>query len=114
MERRDIFSGLWSDLRVSMRALVRSPAFALTVIATLALCIGATTAIFSLVDAILLRPLRFAEPERLVRAYVTSPENGIARSPVSTPVLAAWRARDRDFESLSGFFFTEGMTGIDL
>ena len=54
------------DVRVAMRQLQKVPGFTLTVVVTLALGIGATTAVFSLIDGILLRPLPFSDPERLV------------------------------------------------
>lgn len=57
---------LIGDIRYALRQLRRSPGFALTIIATLALGIGSATAVFSVIDAVLLRPLPFAHPERLV------------------------------------------------
>jgi putative ABC transport system permease protein len=61
------------DLRVSLRGLIRAPVLSLTILATVGIGIGATTAIFSAVDAALLRPLPYAEPSRLVRIYTDSP-----------------------------------------
>src|SRR5947207_4592049 len=56
---------LWNELRFSLRQLLKSPGFSLTVMATLALCIGVNTAIFSVLDAVLLRPIPYPEPDRL-------------------------------------------------
>src|SRR5262249_40916770 len=60
------------DLRIAARSLARRPTFALAAVATLALGIGATTTVFSVVDAVVLRPPPFAEPDRLVAVWETS------------------------------------------
>jgi putative ABC transport system permease protein len=73
-----------SDLRHAVRALARSPGFALVVIATLGLGIGAATGMFSLVDAVLLRPLPFPEPERLIAVWTSVPKDGLPRFRVSS------------------------------
>ena len=83
---RDVDLALWADgilrnLRHAVRSLLRAPGFTLTVIATLALGIGANTAVFSALDAVLLRPLPFPHADRLVRlvqTQETSSESGIA------------------------------------
>ena len=64
---------LFADLRYAFRVVSRTPSFAVAVVSVLALGIGATTAIFSIVNAVLLRPLPFEEPERLVRIYTQTP-----------------------------------------
>ena len=76
---------LLQDLRFSLRSLVRQPAFALTVILTLALGIGATTAIFSVVNALLLKPLPFEESERIVSIQNLSARTGLPFPNVSAP-----------------------------
>jgi predicted permease len=73
MHRTSSWEGVRQDVRFAVRYLWRNPAFALTAIVTLALGIGATTAIFSVVNAVLLRPLPFPDPGRLVVVYSQSP-----------------------------------------
>jgi len=64
---------LFADLRYAVRVMSRTPSFAVAVVSVLALGIGANTAIFSIVNAVLLRPLPFEEPERLVRIFTRTP-----------------------------------------
>ena len=73
------------DLRHSLRALLKSPVFTVVTIATLALGIGANAAIFSLVNAVLLRPLGYHEPERLMMMHEAIPDSGVPRFGVSPP-----------------------------
>lgn len=82
-------------LQDSVRTLWRSPAFSLAVIGTLALGMGSATAVFSVVDGLMLRPLPFHEPERLVR--VTDVRGSFA---VDLEVVRAWRARSDLFEDI--------------
>jgi hypothetical protein len=76
---------LFFDLRHGLRALVKAPAFTLITILTLALGIGANSAIFTLVNGALLRPLGFADPERLMLVYESIPPSGVERFDVSPP-----------------------------
>ena len=90
-----------NDVTFATRHLKASPAFAAVAIATLALGIGANSAIFALVDAALLRPLPYAAPNRLA---VISETNEKAQSTrVSPPNLIDWNDRSRAFESIGGF-----------
>lgn len=88
------------DLRYALRSLRQSPGFTLAVVATLALGIGANTAVFSVVDAILLRPLPYPQAERLVMVWESKrdPEN-----PVSPANLFDWRSRTRTLERIAMF-----------
>ena len=76
---------LWSNLRHSLRLLLHRPGFTITVVLTLGLTIGATTAIFTVADAVLFRPLPFVEPKRLVYIDETHRRETIERRPVSYP-----------------------------
>ncbi len=84
-------------LRYAFRQLRESPGFAATVILTLALGIGATTAIFAVLDAVLLEPLPFAQPDRLVA--VASQPDGV----VSIPTMQDYQSRSTSFESLAAY-----------
>src|SRR4051794_31481599 len=87
------------DTRFAIRALLKRPGFAAVAITTLALGVGATTAIFSVVDAILLRPLPYPEPERLVELHIQGGD-GEAYPLPDTDVLA-WRAQHGAFEAVA-------------
>ena len=90
---------LFADLRYAVRAMFRTPSFAFAVISVLALGIGANTAIFSIVDAVLLRPLPFEEPERLVRVF-SIPPGGTAND-VSPGEFYDWQRSAQSFESMA-------------
>ena len=86
---------LRADVRLAWRSLRRSPGFALALILTLALGIGANSAIFSVVDAVLLRPLPFAGAERLVVVWGTDRASGTTREPNSFPDFSDVRERSQ-------------------
>ena len=99
-------------IRHALRLLAKNPAFTLATVGTLALAIGATTAIFSVVRGVLLQPLPDHEPERLVRVWETSPQ-GEHRNVVSAGNYLDWRDRASAFESLGahGGTFAIALTG---
>jgi hypothetical protein len=99
----DLFRDMWSDLRLAWRSLQRSPIFAATAILTLAIGIGGSTAIFSIVNAVLLRPLPYHDPDRLVRIWESHPAEGNGQSPVSAANFNDWRTRSRTFDGLALF-----------
>jgi predicted permease len=90
-----------ADFRHAIRVLARRPGFTLVAVLTLAIGIGANTAIFSVVNAVLLRPLPYDQPDRIVRLWEQSPRG----TPVSVshPNFLDWRARARSFEALSEY-----------
>jgi putative ABC transport system permease protein len=88
------------DLRFGARLLRRSPAFGIVAVLTLALGIGANTAIFSVVNAVLLRPLPFPEPDRLVSIFESSP-SGNQRNVVNPLNFMNWRDRTRSFRQMA-------------
>ena len=94
---------LLKDIRYGARTLLRNPGFAAIAVLTLGLGIGATTAIFTLVNAVLLRPLPWPEPDRLVWIWETNPTNSIPEEPASAPNFLDWKAQNSVFESMAGF-----------
>jgi putative ABC transport system permease protein len=94
-------SMLLQDLRYATRALRKSPGFTLIAALTLALGVGANTAIFSVVNAVMLRPLPFAEPDRLVRIWETNLERNRPTFAVSHPNFLDWRAQAGSFETMA-------------
>ncbi len=91
------------DARYALRTLLAQPGFTAVVILTLALGIGANTAIFSVIHGVLLQPLPFAEPDRLVLAYQSMPEQGKNRIPLSPANFADWRRESELLEDLIAF-----------
>jgi len=96
---------LWQDLRYGVRMLLKKPGFTTVAIITLALGISANTAIFSVVNAVLLRPLPFPEPERLVMAFLAHPHQGLDRSSLGMADFLAVRERNQSFEKVAAFSF---------
>jgi predicted permease len=89
------------DLGHALRRLRRAPAFSLACAGLLALGIGASTAMFTLVDQALLRPLPYPRPESIVRLFETSPARGVARTGVARGNLATWQREARSFQSMA-------------
>jgi predicted permease len=112
--RMTIADELKQDLRYALRGLRASPVFAVVALATLGLGIGANTAIFSVVRGVLLAPLPFTTPDRIVRVWNANPADRIERGPYSEPDFLDLRAATRLTETIGGFFFAEQQSGVDL
>jgi putative ABC transport system permease protein len=95
------FDMLMRDVRYILRSLRQTPAFTIAVVVTLAVGIGATTAIYSVVHAVLLRPLPYAQPDRLVRIWETNAPLNIPRFSASALNFLSWQERSRSFEALA-------------
>lgn len=115
-EQRETFlvhhwSLLIQDLRFAFRQLLKNPGLIFVVVLTLALGIGANTALFSVVNGVLLRPLPFHEQERLVTLWESNPSQGIEQQAISPPTFADWQAQSTAFQELA---FWTGPTEFNL
>ena len=100
--RSRLLDELGQDIRYAARVVRRNPGFGVAAVLTFALGIGASTAIFSVVHGVLLRPLPYADPDRLVVVWERQPGRGNDRNVVSVPNFEAWRSRARSFERMAG------------
>ncbi len=97
---------MFSDLRYALRQLFKNPGFTAVAVLTLAIGSGASTAIFSIVNSVLLRPLSYVQPGRLVRIYTefpTFPNGGLRRFAVSAVELLEIRRETKSWESLEAW-----------
>ena len=94
---------LWQDLKYAARMLGKKPGFTAIAVFTLALGIGANTAIFSVVNAVLLQPLPFHQPERLMTVWMTGLKGNLAKGHLSYPDFADFRAQNHTFEHMAAF-----------
>jgi hypothetical protein len=94
---------LLQDLRFSLRMLAGKPGFTLVAVLSLALGIGANTAIFSVIEAVLLRPPPFKDPDQLLYVWGTDAKTGLDREIASPPDFVDWRSQNRVFEQLSAW-----------
>ena len=94
---------LIKDLRYGIRSFLKRPGFLVIAVSTLALGIGATTAMFTVVNSVLLRPLQFPEPEQLVLIEGINPRQGITQSNLSVPDITDWQQQSQSFEKIAGF-----------
>jgi putative ABC transport system permease protein len=112
------FDDFLQDLRYAGRVLRHNLAFTAAIVLTLALGIGANTAIFSVVNAVLLQPLPYAQPDRLYSIWTVPSGSPNDRNPVSFPILADWRQQNSVFEDIGGYAFNRyelaGSNGADM
>ena len=95
---------LLRDLRYAVRMLAKRPAFTVVAVLTLAIGIGATTAIFSVINAVLLRPLPYKEPDRLVQLWETNPLKGWTENVIAPANYLDWQSRSESFEQMSAYY----------
>jgi putative ABC transport system permease protein len=98
---------LLRDLRYALRTLLRSPGFTLTAVLSLALGLGATTAIFSVVDGVLLRPPPYPEADRLAVVWSAFPTRKVPRLPTSLPTFRDLQKLNQSFESMAAWAYTD-------
>jgi len=101
-----------NDLRYAWRALLKHPGFSSIAVFVLALGIGANTAIFSVVDAVLLRPLPYSDPERLVSITNFWRNTGLRGGTVSAPDFHDWHDQSTSFEGMAAY--VRGETSVTL
>ncbi len=102
----------WRDLKYTLRSLARRPAFTAVLLVMLALGIGSSVAIFSVANAVLLRPLPYASPEQLALVWTRLPATNVARALVSGPDLADYREEASSFDGFAGAMALAGtLTG---
>src|ERR1044072_5128160 len=99
-------NALWSDLQLAVRRLLREPLFAAVAILTLAIGVGANSAIFTLADGLLLRPLPYPAPDRLVAVTVLDRDG--ERAAISGPIYLALRERNQAFPRVAGLHANSG------
>jgi putative ABC transport system permease protein len=97
------------DVREALRFLLANPGFAAVIVLTLGLAIGVNSTIFSVVYGVLLRPLAYAQPERVIGLWESNPAQGLDRSEVSAATYIDWRSRTQAFEGI-GIFRHRGFT----
>ena len=99
--QRVFMPGMPLSIRVAIRSLLRTPGFSAVVVLTLAIGIGATTAIYSVVDAVLINPLPYPTQDRLQMIWVTNPQQEIEKDVTSYPNFADWQSQTTTFEAMA-------------
>jgi putative ABC transport system permease protein len=108
-----MLADLSADVRFASRLLARNPGFTIAALLTLALGIGVTTAIFSVVDSVLLRPVPLPEPSRLVMVWETDRDTGTFREPGAWPDLVDFEQRSRRLDRFGAFVASEAVLTLN-
>lgn len=106
-------NGASGDLRHAFRLLWKGKGLSATTLLTLALCIGATTAIFSTVYSLLLKPLPFREPEQIVELYTSAAKAGLNKMPANVPIYLDYSKNATSYEAIALWSFSQQMFGED-
>lgn len=105
---------LLRDVKFSARSLLKRPTLTIIAIITLAIGIGSNTAIFSVVNALLIKPLPFPELDRVVAVWESRPERGAQRLEASMANFLDWRSQSQSFEQMGLYrFWSTNLTGGD-
>ena len=102
---------LFQDIRYAVRMMINRPSFPILAVIALALGIGATTAIFSVINSVLFKPLPYQEQDRLVRVWEKRMALGRIRNVVSAPDFFDWQAQNNVFEDMAAYMGTEVTIG---
>ena len=94
---------MWSDIRLSSRLLRKSPAFSAAAVLSLAVAIGANTAVFSVANAMLFRPLPYPDADRIVMLRAVSPSRGLFNERVAGANFLDWQKAARSFEAMAAY-----------
>lgn len=108
-----VLSGVSGDFRHALRLLWKGKGLSAATLLTLALCIGATTAIFSSVYSLLLKPLPFAEPTRIVELYSSAAKAGLDKMPANVPIYLDYSKNATSYETIGLWSFGQQMFGED-
>src|SRR4051794_25890788 len=95
--------GLWRDVRYGLRTLLRSPSFSVTAVLVMALGIGASTSLFTIVRSVLLKPLPFRDPDKLVMVYEHFRQENNPYNVVSAADFRAWREKTHGFQDMAAW-----------
>jgi putative ABC transport system permease protein len=102
---------VWQDVRYGARLFRRAPGFTAVALLTLVVGIGGSTAMFSVVNAVLLKPLPFADPDRIVMIWTADPKRDIHEAPTSMPTFGDWRSESRLFADMAYWRIHSGNLG---
>src|SRR5947199_2958396 len=94
---------MWSDIQYALRNIAKKPLFYSVAILTFALGIGANAAIFTVVNGVLLRPLPYPHPERLMMVWIYNPRQGFDKDVAPYLTFTDWRTQSRSFEHLAAY-----------
>ena len=108
-----LLTGLPGDFRHALRLLWKSKGITATTLVTLALCIGATTAIFSTVYSLMLKPLPYSEPDRIVELYSSAAKAGLNKMPANVPIYIDYSKNATSYETIGLWSFGQQMFGPD-